>query len=268
MTPPVALAISAHDPLGGAGLAADLSTFAAFGLHGVQVVTALSAQHLDSVDEVVAVDPAFVSRQIDGILDEMVPVAVKTGLLGSAAVVSDVAMRVATGRLVAPVVDPVLVDGRGNRFVSLDVERAYRAELIPMARVVTPNLAETALLVGTDLLTVDDVVAVAARIAGLGAELVVVTGGGFLGNDAVDVAVTADGSVHLLRSVRSVTRNVRGSGCTFAAAITSGLARGLAPLDAAHEAKRFVSARIAESADWEFPAGKAGPVSHMFSPLW
>ncbi len=267
MTPPVVLAISAHDPLGGAGLAADLTTFAAFGLHGVQAVTALSAQHFDSVDEVFPVDPAFVSRQIDGILDEIRPAAVKTGLLGSAAVVSDIAGRVVAGRLAAPVVDPVLVDGRGHRFVSADIEGAYRAELLPVARVITPNLSEAGLLVGANLRAIDDVVAVADKLVALGAELVVVTGGGFVGDDAVDVAVTADGVTHLLRSVRSLTRNVRGSGCTFAAAITSGLARGLGPLEAAREAKCFVSARIADSADWEFRADKAGPVSHLYSPF-
>jgi len=267
MTPPVALAISAHDPLGGAGFAADITTFSAFGVHGVQAVTAMSSQHLDRVDEVVPVDPEFVFRQIDAILDEVQPASVKTGLLGSVEVVSGVARRVAVGRLVAPVVDPVLVDGRGNRIVSAEIETAYREVLFPVARVLTPNLAEAALLTGAELRVVDDVIAVADSLAALGAELLVVTGGGFVGNEAVDVAVECDGSTHLLRATRCDTSNVRGSGCTFAAAIASGLARGLQPLDAAHEAKRFVSAQISESADWGFRPGKAGPVSHLCSPF-
>ncbi len=267
MTTPVALSISAHDPLGGAGLVADMTTFAAFGVHGVLAITALSVQHLDSVDEVMAVDPAFVSRQIGGILDEIQPVALKTGLLGSAEVVSDIAKWVNAGRLPAPVVDPVLVDGRGNRFVSADVERAYRDKLFVVARVVTPNLAEASLLTGKALECVDDVMSVADDLAALGAELVVVTGGRLDGDEAIDVAITADGSPHVLRSPRCQTQHVRGSGCTFAAAVTAGLARGLGPLDAAIEAKRFVTDRISDTPDWEFGADKSGPVSHRFTPF-
>jgi len=267
MTTPVALSISAHDPLGGAGLVADMTTFAAFGLHGVLAVTALTAQHLDSVDDVRAVEPAFVSRQIDGILDEMRPDSLKTGLLASAEIVTDVAGRVVDGQLPAPVVDPVLVDGRGNRIVSKDIERAYRDELFVVARVITPNLSEASALTGVPLTTVEDVIEVADDLAALGAELVVVTGGGLLGDEAVDVAVLSDGTTQLLRAPRSSTPHVRGSGCTFAAALAAGLGRGLGPIDAAVEAKRFVTDRISESVDWNLGSGKSGPVSHRFTPF-
>jgi len=267
MTPPTALAISAHDPLGGAGAIADVTTFAAFGVHGVQAITALTVQHFDSVDAVERVDAAFVGRQLDAIVSEIHPEAVKTGLLGSAEVVADVARRVADGTLPAPVVDPVMVDGRGNRFVSDEVESAYRRELFPRARVITPNLAEAAILVGRELHSVEDILAVAGDLASLGAGLVVVTAGALSGSEAIDVIVGSDGSATLIRSPRRETMNVRGSGCTFAAATTAALARGLTSLDAVREAKRFVSASIAESAQWNLPGVNAGPVSHLMSPF-
>ena len=267
MTPPTALAISAHDPLGGAGAIADMTTFAAFGVHGVQAVTALTVQHFDSVDAVQRVDPDFVSRQIDAILDEVRPAAVKTGLLGSAEVVADVARRVADGGMVAPVVDPVLVDGRGNRIASDDVEAVYREELFPRARVITPNLREAQILAGRELRSMEEILAAAGTLAGLGADLVVVTAGALGGADAVDVVVGSDGSTTLIRSPRYETSNVRGSGCTFAAAITAALARGTSAIDAVNEAKRFVSAGISASANWDLAGTKAGPVSHLMSPF-
>ncbi len=265
MTPPIALTIAAHDPFGGAGLAADLTTFAAFGVHGMLAISAVTAQHFDSVDSISLVDSSLVAQQLDGILDEVRPDAVKTGLLGSATVVSDLARRISNRELAAPVVDPVMVDGRGNRIVSSEVEEAYRNDLFPVARVITPNLAEAALLVGADLHEVGDVIEAAPRLAALGAEVVVVTGGGVAGADAVDVIVTADGSTKILRSVRNSTGNVRGSGCTFAAAISASLARGLDPIESASEAKRFAASRISDSAGWAFAPGKVGPVSHLFA---
>lgn len=267
MTPPTALAISAHDPLGGAGAIADTATFAAFGVHGVQAITALTVQHFDVVDEVELVDPGLVGRQLDAIVAEVRPMAVKTGLLGSVPVIVDVARRVADGSLPSPVVDPVMVDGRGNRFVSDEIEQAYRRELFPRAMVITPNLGEASILIGRNLRTDSDVVDAAGDLSGLGARFVVVTAGSGSGGEAVDIVVGPDGSSTPIRSQRCDTVNVRGSGCTFAAAVTASLARGLGPLDAIREAKRFVSARIVESAHWDLAGGKSGPVSHLMSPF-
>lgn len=262
MKPPVALAVAAHDPLGGAGLAADLATFAALGIHGVCAVTAVTAQRLTSVDRVVAVEADLVDAQLDGIIADLAPVGLKTGLLGSAAVVDSIAERIAAGTLPAPVVDPVLVDGRGRRFVDEAIERAYRERLFPVARVLTPNLAEAGLLVGRSLTTVDDLIAATDELAALGADHVVVTGGALGGDLAVDVVVAADGSVDLLAGTRLDTRNVRGSGCTFAAAVAARLTLGEGASDAIQFAKEFVADRLRASADWSF--GTGGPVSHRF----
>lgn len=262
MPPPVVLTVAAHDPLGGAGVAADLTTFAALNVHGVVVVTAVTAQRLGSVDRVDATSIELVDAQLDGVISDLTPVAIKTGLLGSAAIVEAVARRIGDSALPAPVVDPILVDGRGRRLVDPTVEQAYRDDLFPVARVLTPNLDEASVLVGRPLTTVDEVVAAAPELAGLGATEVVVTGGRFGGREASDIVISADGGTAVLTAARVATDNVRGSGCTFAAAIAARLAAGDEPLDAIRAAKTFVVDRLADSASWSF--GPGGPVSHRF----
>ncbi|MEO0491995.1 MAG: bifunctional hydroxymethylpyrimidine kinase/phosphomethylpyrimidine kinase [Actinomycetota bacterium] len=262
--PLVVLTVAAHDPLGGAGLAADLTTFAALGAHGTVAVTAVTAQHLRSVDRVEPVDAGLVAEQVDAIVDTFPIAAVKAGLLGSAAVVDVLVDRVESGRLPAPVVDPVLVDGRGRRFVADEVERAYRDRLLPAAAVVTPNLGEASLLAARPLASVVEVDAVADRLAALGAGTVVVTGGSDRGHTAIDVIVQADGSVEHLESPWVDTPHVRGSGCTFAAATTVGLASGADVTDAIRRAKAFVTERL-EATRWPGLDG-AGPVAHWFEP--
>ncbi len=254
MTPPLVLTVGAHDPLGGAGIAADLATFAAFGVHGLVAITAVTAQRFDSVDRVAATEPDMMAAQLDAISADCRPVAMKVGLLFDAAQVEVVAARIADGRLPRPVVDPVMVDGRGRRFVPPDVEAACRAHLFPQAEALTPNRAEAALLGSTP-----------AALAGLGPEVVVVTGGGA---DGVDVVISADGTTAELAGAWIDTSNVRGSGCTFAAALTAARARGRDLSDATREAKRFVSDRLRDSAGWRIgPPGGVGPVSHRCPDL-
>ncbi len=262
-TPPVVLAIAAHDPLGGAGLAADLTTFAAFGVHGTVAVTAVTAQHLRSVDRVEPMDSGLVADQIDAIADTFSIAGVKTGLLGSVAIVEVVADRIEAGVLPAPVVDPVLVDGRGHRFVGEEIEQAYRERLLPAAVAITPNLGEASLLAGRSLASVVDVDTVAHQLAGLGASNVVVTGGSNRGARAVDVLVRADGTIDHLESPWIDTVHVRGSGCTFAAATAAALARGEDAVDAIRQAKAFVTDRLRAS-QW-VDLGGAGPVAHWIS---
>ena len=262
-TPPVVLAIAAHDPLGGAGLAADLTTFAALGVHGTVAVTAVTAQHLDRVDRVEPMSADLVADQIDAIIESFPIAAVKTGLLGSAEIVDLVADRIDAGSLPAPVVDPVLVDGRGNRFVGSDIERAYRERLLPAAAVITPNLGEASVLTGRSLASTADVDDAVEALATIGAGTVVVTGGADASEHAVDVVISADGAVEHLVSPWVVTRHVRGSGCTFAAATTAGLGQGLAVGEAITAAKAFVTERL-QLSTWPEIDG-SGPVAHWFA---
>lgn len=255
---PVALTVAASDPLGGAGVQADLTTFAALGVHGVSAVTAVTAQSLTAVTAVAPVDAEVVAAQIDEAAAVFDVAAVKTGLLRRPEVVELVAARVADGVLPAPVVDPVMVDGRGVRFVDAEVVAAYREALFPLARVVTPNRAEAELLVGEELPGSAAVAERAEALRALGAD-VVVTGGGFDGPPD-DVVVTGAGvRVYPRRRIR--TDNVRGSGCTFSAAVAASLALGCDLAEAASAAGDFVRRAIEVSASWD--VGGPGPVAHV-----
>ena len=256
--PPVLLTIAASDPLGGAGVQADLATFAALGVHGASALTAVTAQSLTAVTASAAVEADLVAAQIDAVAAHLGLDGAKTGLLRRREVVELVAERVESGVLPAPVVDPVMVDGRGARFVSDEVEDAYRQRLFPLARVVTPNRAEAELLAGTRLPSAEAVLDRAEAFRALGAEAVVVTGGGFDG-DPDDVVIT-ERRVWVVRGSRIATDNVRGSGCTFSAALAASLALGAGLEQAVESAGRFVRAAIGASAGWRLDG--PGPVSH------
>ena len=255
---PVVLTVAASDPLGGAGVQADLATFAALGVHGTSAVTAVTAQSLTEVTAVAPVDADVVEAQIDEAAAVFEVAAVKTGLLRRAEVVELVADRVADGVLPAPVVDPVMVDGRGVRFVDEAVVSAYREALFPLARVVTPNRAEAELLVGAELAGSADVMERAEAFRALGVD-VVVTGGGFDGPPD-DVIVTGAG-VRVYPGRRVRTDNVRGSGCTFSAALAASLALGFGLAEAAARAGDFVRRAIEVSAGWDVDG--PGPVAHV-----
>ena len=256
--PPVLLTIAASDPLGGAGVQADLATFAAFGVHGASALTAVTAQSLTTVTAVDPVGVELVADQIDSVASCMGVAGAKTGLLRRREVVELVAGRVESGDLPAPVVDPVMVDGRGVPFVGDEVETAYRERLFPLARAITPNRREAELLAGTSLPGPEAVLDCAEVFRGLGSAAVVVTGGAFDGQPDDVVITAADAWVEPGRRVH--TGNVRGSGCTFSAALAAGLALGHGLEDAVAAAARFVRSAIEASAAWSLDG--PGPVSH------
>jgi len=257
--PPAALTIAASDPLGGAGVQADLATFASLGVHGTSALHAVPAQALQAVTAVDAVTVAVIAAQSDAVGTEMHLTAVKTGLLRRGEVVGLVAERVQAGALPAPVVDPVMVNGRGERFVTADTEDAYREHLFPLARVITPNRAEAELLVGEPLPSAAAVLDCADALRGLGAGAVIVTGGGFDGQPD-DVVIPATGDPWVEAGRRVSTANVRGSGCTFSAALAAGFATGLELTESVKQARSFVHAAITAAAAWRYHG--TGPVSH------
>lgn len=269
-TPPVALTIAGSDSGGGAGIQADLVTFAAHGVHGASVITALTAQNTVGVQGVHVPPVAFLRAQLDAVLDDLPVVAVKTGMLATEEVVLAVAEAAAAGRLPRLVVDPVLVSSTGARLLDPGAERAYAQALFPHALVVTPNTREAAALVGAPVATVDDARAAAVEIGRLGPRWVVVKGGhqvdergGEASTDAVDVVVeTATGAVSELRAPRVATRNDHGTGCTFAAATAAGLAGGATVPEALTAAKAFVHAGLVASAGWQLGGGH-GPVGKL-----
>jgi hydroxymethylpyrimidine/phosphomethylpyrimidine kinase len=222
------------------------------------VLTALTAQNTVEVRAVRPVEPDFVAAQLDAVLADLPVVAVKTGMLATAANVSYVADQAA--RLPNLVVDPVLVSSTGARLFDGTAREAYLRMLFPHATVVTPNSREAGVLVGRDVSTVADAVAAAKEIGARGPRWVVVKGGHLdPSGGAVDV-VWHDGDIEILRAPWIDTTNNHGTGCTFAAAVAARLARGDAVFDALTAAKSYVHRALAGAADWRLGAGH-GPLS-------
>jgi hydroxymethylpyrimidine/phosphomethylpyrimidine kinase len=283
VTPVVALTIAGSDSGGGAGIQADLKTFAAMGVYGTCAVTAVTAQHTTGVVAVAAVDPGMVRAQIEAVLDDLGAAAVKTGMLASPAIVAAVAELAAAGRLANLVVDPVLVSSTGHSLMERGGVEAYRRLLLPQATVATPNLREVALLTGRqleDLGTVDAMTEAAEELRALGATTVVVKGGhrpATAGPFATvtprnpprdagdpgcpDVVAGPDGVV-VLPAARITTGNDHGTGCTLSAAIAAGLALGRKPPTAVADGKRFVHRALQGAVEWHLGAGH-GPIDHF-----
>jgi hydroxymethylpyrimidine/phosphomethylpyrimidine kinase len=258
--PPVCLTIAGSDSGGGAGIQADLKSFAANGVFGTTALTALTAQNTVGVLGVAVTAPEFVEAQIAAILDDLPVAAVKTGMLATRAIIGVVAARAAAGELPNLVVDPVMVASSGDRLLDEDAETAYLEELFPHAVIITPNLWEAGLLVGRRLTTVEDMRAAARTLRTTGARYVLVKGG-HLAGDAVDVL--DDGvTVVELRGPRVTSPNVHGTGCSLSAAIAAHLAGGATLVDAVHLAKEYVAAAIAGAAGWRLGAGH-GPIDHF-----
>jgi hydroxymethylpyrimidine/phosphomethylpyrimidine kinase len=262
----IALTIAGSDSGGGAGIQADLKTFSALGVYGASVIAALTAQNTRGVDAVFEVPPAFVRAQIDAVFSDLAIGAVKIGMLGNAAVVETVAERLSHHRGIPVVLDPVMVATSGDRLLKPDAVEAMRTRLMPLAVVVTPNLPEAAaLLDAPEAATEDDMVRQAGRLLALGARAVLMKGGHGKAAESVDLLVTPTAAVRFV-AARIATKNTHGTGCTLAAAIAAGLAKGQDLTGAVRAAKDYVTAAIA-AADRLAVGHGHGPVHH-FHKWW
>ena len=254
----VALTIAGSDSGGGAGIQADLRTFAAHGLHGASAITAVTAQNTVAVADYVALEPRMVVAQIDAVASDMPVAAVKTGMLATGPIVEAVAEAVARWRLPHLVVDPVMVAKSGDRLLDPAAEAAYRERLFPLAEVVTPNLAEAEALLRRPVRTLEAMAQAARDLHALGPRAVLVKGG-HLEGDPVDVFF--DGRrLEELRAPRIDTRHTHGTGCTLSAAIAARLALGDDTLSAARGAKAYLTEAIRGA----YALGRgAGPVDHL-----
>ncbi len=261
MNPPVALTIAGSDSSGGAGIQADLKTFAAHGVYGTSAVTALTAQNTTGVHAVHIPPTEFLHAQIDAVLTDLDIAAVKTGMLPSAAIVEAVAALAATGQLPNLVVDPVMAASTGAQLADHDTMTSYLSKLFPHALIITPNVHEASQLIGAPLHTVNDLSEAARELHRSGAGYVIVKGGDLHGAEAVD-AVYDGRTMHLLRAARTPTQHTHGTGCTFSAAIAARLARGDTPHDAINAAKTYVTAALTGAATWNLGAGP-GPLDHF-----
>jgi hydroxymethylpyrimidine/phosphomethylpyrimidine kinase len=258
VTPAVVLTIAGSDSGGGAGIQADLKTFAALRTYGASVVTAVTAQNTRGVTRVHEIPAEVVGAQLDAVLEDLPVSATKVGMLAGADVAGIVAARARAGLLPNLVLDPVLTASTGRRLGAV----AAIERLLPYAKVVTPNRAEASELVGWPVGTPDEMAKAAAQLAGAGAEVVVVTGGDMAAEEeSVDAVWTGHGG-RLLRGPRVDTGNNHGTGCTFSAAIAARLAVGDEVLDAVATAKRYVTRALTGGRDWKIGRG-AGPLDHF-----
>ena len=264
MTPRVALTIAGSDSSGGAGIQADLKTFAAHGVYGTSAITALTAQNTLGVRGVHPVPPDFVVAQVETVLEDLTVAAVKTGMLSTAATVLAVTELAAAGKLPHLVVDPVMVASSGDRLLEPRAERLYRETLLPHAFIATPNLHEAEILLGQPIRTLSEQHEAARALGDLGPRTVVVKGGhAVAGAEDEAVDVVWDGvATYELRAERVDTGNNHGSGCTFASAIAAGLARGMDVPTALQAAKTYVRRAMAGGADWRLGRGH-GPLNHF-----
>ena len=257
---PVALTIAGSDSGGGAGIQADLKTFAALGVHGTSAITAITAQNTTVVTDILELPTSLIRAQVDAVVADIGVQAAKTGMLSSAAIIATVADAIERHSIRNLVVDPVMVAKGGAKLLRDDAVSALRERLLPLAAVITPNLPEAQVLLGREILTLDERRRAARDLVAMGARAAVVKGGH--ADDVTDVFF--DGSVLMdLPARRIETINTHGSGCVFSAAITARLARGVEPLAAVREAKDFISEAIANSL--ELGRGH-GPVNPMFRP--
>lgn len=265
---PIALTIAGSDSSGGAGIQADLKTFAALRVYGASVITALTAQNTLGVQGIHDVPAGFIAAQIDSVFSDLAVGAVKIGMLSQVGVIEAVAAGLARHAGGIPIVlDPVMVATSGDRLISDDAVAAVRRHLLPLADLVTPNLPEAGILIGEPVATSENAaVAQGRRLLAMGARAVLIKGGHAEGTESVDHLMSADGTMRRFAAPRIATTSTHGTGCTLSSAVAAGLARGLALPEAVGQAKRFVTAAIAAAGAATVGRGH-GPVHH-FHALW
>lgn len=254
----VALTIAGSDSSGGAGIQADLKTFMALRVYGMSVITAVTAQNTVGVQAIHELPADFVAEQLDSVMDDIGCDACKTGMLATEETIAAVAAGIKRHGIERLVVDPVMVAQSGALLIRPDAQAALVEQLVPLALVVTPNVAEAEALAQMPIDAAADVTKAARIIADLGPEYVVVKGGHRAGA-AIDVVFDGEDFIEL-EAARIETRNTHGTGCTFSAAIAAELARGEGVLDAIGLGKQHVTAAIRASLD--LGAG-SGPTNHL-----
>lgn len=256
---PIVLTIAGSDSGGGAGIQADLKTFQAFGAFGTSVITALTAQNTLGVSGVHAVPAGFVRAQLDAVVTDLRPAALKTGMLATAEIVEAVADGIEAHGLAGLVVDPVMIATSGDRLLDAGAERAIVERLLPRVALVTPNLDEATLLVGRPVDTVADMEHAARVLVERGARAALVKGGHLAGDEVVDVLFDGE-SLAQWRRPRVATRAGHGTGCTLSAAIAAGLAHGRTLHAAVEDGLDFVHRAIEQAPNL---GSGSGPLNHF-----
>ena len=260
------LSIAGSDSGGGAGIQADLKTFAALGCYGMTAITAITAQNTRGVTGIHGIPPEMLKAQIDAVVQDIGVDAVKIGMLHSPEVVRVVADAIREYRLPHVVLDPVMVATSGDRLIAQETVGVLVRELFPLAEVITPNLDEAGWLLGRTLAGLDDLEQAAQDLLGLGARAALLKGGHLPGDWVVDILATPGQPGHRLQSARVATHNGHGTGCTLSSAIAAHLALGLPLQQAVESARAYILGAIAAGAN-VVTGGGQGPLNHGYAPV-
>jgi len=262
MTTPVALTIAGSDSSGGAGIQADLKTFAALGVYGASVITALTAQNTTGVSGIHQVPADFVTAQMDAVFSDLAVKAVKIGMVAQLATIDAIVAGLARWAPRHIVLDPVMVATSGDRLLAAEAVEALRRKLIPRASLITPNLPEAAALLGEPVAASEAAIeSQGKRLLSMGCPAVLIKGGHGQGAESVDYLVRGSGVI-ALAAPRVATKNTHGTGCSLSSAIAAGLAKGEDMEAAVRHAKAWISAAIA-AADRISVGHGHGPIHHF-----
>ncbi|MCC9168612.1 bifunctional hydroxymethylpyrimidine kinase/phosphomethylpyrimidine kinase [Pontibacter harenae] len=262
---PAVLTIAGSDSGGGAGIQADLKTFAALGCFGTSAITAITVQNTRGVTGIHSVPAAIVQGQIKAVMDDIKPAAIKIGMVHSAELVKAIAT-VLRNYTVPVVLDPVMVATSGDKLIEDDTIEQFKQELFPLAEVVTPNLDEAQLLSNTQIQNLEEMKNAGRLILQTGCESVLVKGGHLQGPRLYDVYLHQHGNMRVFESAAIESHNTHGTGCTLSSAIAAYIALGMAPAEAIENAKLYVHHAIDHGKDVVTGEGH-GPLNHFFDPI-
>lgn len=260
------LTIAGSDSGGGAGIQADLKTFAALGCYGMTAITALTAQNTKGVQGIHGIPAEFLKAQIQSVMDDIGVDAIKIGMLHAPEIVDVVAWAIDHYQLKNVVLDPVMVATSGDRLIASETVQVLVRELFPRATLITPNLDEAVLLLGRDISDASVLESAGRDLLAMGARAVLLKGGHLPGDDLMDLLVQPNTPSERLSSRRIQSGNVHGTGCTLSSAIAAYLALGMGLSEAVHCARQFIVQAIAHGADITTGHGH-GPLNHGFAPV-
>ncbi|MFD2583066.1 bifunctional hydroxymethylpyrimidine kinase/phosphomethylpyrimidine kinase [Pedobacter vanadiisoli] len=261
------LTIAGSDSGGGAGIQADLKTFSALGCFGTSVITAVTAQNTMGVRSVHGIPVTIIKDQLQAVLEDILPVAIKIGMINSAEVVEVVEKELkAYGQHVPVILDPVMVATSGHRLIEHGTVNQLIERLFPIVSLVTPNIDEAIILSGQEINTLDDMIAAGKKIIAKGAKAVLVKGGHLMGPIIYDVLINGKDSPVILESNFINSKNLHGTGCTLSSAIAAGMAKGQALLPAIKHARQYISSALEAGSKVKTGQGN-GPLNHFFNPL-
>ncbi len=262
-----ALTIAGSDSGGGAGIQADLKTFSALGCFGMSAITALTAQNTRVVTGISPVPPDFITKQMDAVIDDIGVDAVKIGMLYSPEVIKAVAQKLVEKKCSNIVLDPVMISKSGDKLLQDDAVTALKKFLIPFADIITPNLPEAGVLLDRTVETYDDMLDAVKDLAKHGCNTILLKGGHLTGNKSCDMLYQkSNNTIIELAGERINTPNSHGTGCTLSSAIAANLAKGIEPVTAVKNAKKYIIGALKAGADYKTGEGH-GPVSHFYN-LW